>query len=84
MRRAAVSIPSNIAEGNGRNGPREYLRFLYHARGSLYELETQIMLACDLELFDDVVSQELMSRLAVCGKMLQSLIRSIHKTTDFC
>jgi four helix bundle protein len=67
-------------------GSPEYPRFLYHARGSVYvyELKTQVMLACDLGLFDGVKLQELLNRLAVCGKMLQSPIHTIHKTTDSC
>src|SRR5688572_31689285 len=48
MRRASVSIPSNIAEGAARTGSREYAQFLSVARGSLSELETQLFIACDL------------------------------------
>src|SRR5271155_4491500 len=52
MRRAAVSVPSNIAEGKGRYSQKEFVQFLFHARGSLLELQTQVSIARDLDYLD--------------------------------
>ncbi|MDF2832041.1 four helix bundle protein [Chryseobacterium indoltheticum] len=53
MRRSSVSVPSNIAEGCGRNTAKETIHFLFIARGSLFELETQFYLSLDLEYIND-------------------------------
>ena len=52
MRRAAVSVPSNIAEGKGRHSHKELVQFLFRARGSLLELETQLSIARELDYID--------------------------------
>ena len=71
MRRAAVSIPSNIAEGAGRNGAKEYLHFIGIARGSLAELETQLQLAAMLDFVKpDHAAFDLTDR---TGKLLTGL-----------
>ncbi|MBK9162174.1 MAG: four helix bundle protein [Nitrosomonadales bacterium] len=71
MRRAAVSIPSNIAEGAGRNGAKEYLHFIGISRGSLAELETQLQLAV---MLDFVASEHTAFDLADrTGKLLTGL-----------
>ena len=54
LRRAAVSIPSNIAEGAARNTDKDFLRFVYIASGSLAEVETQLQIAANLEYLDDL------------------------------
>lgn len=71
MRRAAVSIPSNLAEGSGRNGVKEYLHFIGISRGSLAELETQLQLALMLDFVTpDHTAFELADR---TGKLLTGL-----------
>lgn len=77
MRRAAVSVPSNIAEGKGHNSDRNFRRFLFHARGSLMELETQIMLAAKLQYFSAEQACELQSSATRVGKSLAGLLNAL-------
>ncbi|HXT62429.1 MAG TPA: four helix bundle protein [Pyrinomonadaceae bacterium] len=77
LRRAAVSIPSNIAEGYGRGSRKEYLQFLSIAQGSLKELETQIILAQRLTYSTQSQAERILSEAETVGKMLGGLIRSL-------
>ena len=74
MRRSAVSIPSNIAEGFGRNSQLEFKRFLNIALGSLFELETQVEICKNLEYFDINISENLLEKTLELEKMLNSFI----------
>ena len=78
LRRAGVSIPSNIAEGQGRGNPREFLHFLSIAHGSLREVETQLLLAQRLGYLDAPVATELMNLCGEVGRLLQGLMRSLR------
>lgn len=75
MRRAAVSIPSNIAEGAARETTAEFLRFLYTARGSLAELETQLLISQDLGYLKD--GESLKADTYQVSALLDGLIRSL-------
>jgi len=77
LRRAGVSVPSNIAEGYGRGSAKEYLRFLKIARGSIFEIETQLLIAVKLEYCSSAQFEELSDKLKECGRILAGLIRSI-------
>ena len=75
LTRAAVSVPSNIAEGFGRATNKDFAHFLSQARGSLFEMETQLLLAKNLGFVEDVTPElELSSEL---GKILNGLIRKL-------
>ena len=77
IRRAAVSIPSNIAEGQGRASTKEFLHHLSIARGSLLEVETQIMLGERLGYLQKEVSGHLLSCTSEIGRILNGLYRSL-------
>ena len=79
MRRAAVSVLSNIAEGYGRRTTQEYIRFLYIAYGSNHELETQILLSGDLGYIDTGKLEILQEGIGEVERMLKALIRSLEK-----
>ncbi len=80
MRRSAVSIPSNIAEGSGRNTDKDFSHFLNIALGSAYELQRQIFLSFDLELIKEEKMNDLNSSLEEIQKMIYGLIKSIIKS----
>ena len=79
MRRAAVSVGSNIAEGCGRSGERELIHFLHMALGSATELEFQLLLAIDLTLLSESDAMLLLSRTRDLKRMLAGLIKSLRK-----
>ena len=75
LTRAAVSVPSNIAEGFGRTTNKDFAHFVAQARGSLFEVETQLIIAQDLGFVDDVTAD--IEEIAELGKILNGLIRSL-------
>jgi four helix bundle protein len=77
IRRAAVSIPSNIAEGAARNSKKEFIQFLYIALGSLSELETQIIIAQRLEYLNNL--DALLENLKFVQKLINGLIYYLKK-----
>ena len=79
MRRCSVSIPSNIAEGWGRNSTKSYIMFLKIARGSLLELETQTIICNELAYVSNEDYNKINSLIVEESKMLNALIKSINK-----
>lgn len=73
VRRAAVSVPANIAEGAGRNSPREFVHFLSNAQGSASELETELLIALRLGYLQEGVYQEMRATLDSIGRMIIGL-----------
>ena len=78
LRRAAVSVPSNIAEGQGRHGEAEFRHFLRQSIGSLMEIETQVLIAERLHYIEPAASSELLSKSAKLGKILNGLVNSLR------
>lgn len=75
LRRASVSIPSNIAEGSARRGRGEFKQFLYYSLGSATEIETQLLIASNLGYLELEIYNELSIELDIIAKMLQGLIK---------
>src|SRR5271154_3219114 len=82
MRRAAVSIPANIAEGYGRDSRGSYVNFLKTAQGSLKELETHLILAQRLKFGNFDLAEQLLARCESVGRMLHALIRSLQRSME--
>jgi four helix bundle protein len=80
IRRAAVSIPSNIAEGAARRNKTEFRQFLYIALGSAAELDTQLIISDNLNFISNETQLELTEELTIISKMLQGLIKSLNIT----
>jgi len=77
LRRAAVSVPSNIAEGHARRSTGEFKQFLGHALGSLVEIETQVMIGERLGYLDFEKSKDLLQRTSEVGKIVNGLLRAL-------
>ncbi len=79
MRRAAVSIPANIAEGWGRRYTAEFIQFIRQANGSRTELETLLILSSEIDLCSPEAAQAILDELQVTGKQLNNLERSLQR-----
>jgi four helix bundle protein len=79
IRRCAVSIPSNIAEGCGRQTSKDTIRFLHISRGSLYELETQFYLALDQKYVIESDFEEILKQIEICKKLINGFINYYKK-----
>ncbi len=80
VRRAAVSVPSNIAEGQGRESDKEFLHHLAIAYGSLCEVETQVIIAERLQYLEAKEAAKLLSRTGEVGRLLNGLSRSLRNS----
>ena len=78
LRRAAVSVPSNIAEGKAHYSNRDFVRFLRHARGSLAEIETQVLIAQQRKYLNTETATNLSQKIDELGRILSGLINSLR------
>ena len=78
MRRAAVSVVSNIAEGQARNSRREFLQFLSHAKGSLVEVETQLFVARNLNYVREQQIAVLLKQTEEVARLISGLMKSLR------
>ena len=81
LRRAAVSVASNIAEGKGRSSDKELILFLHHARGSLLEVETQVLISRELGYLHDSAGAELLGQTEELAKSLNALIKTLKNAS---
>jgi four helix bundle protein len=81
IRRSAVSVAANIAEGYGRENRQEYIHFLRYAQGSLKELETHLILSGRVGLATETQTDPLLNQCDTVGRMLRALIRSLQKSS---
>jgi len=79
IRRSSISVPSNIAEGAGKRSTKDYMRFLEMSSGSLAELETQMMIASELQYIDKNMLERLLNESSEIGKMINGLINALDK-----
>jgi four helix bundle protein len=80
MRRCAVSIASNIAEGAARNSTKEFIHFLHIARGSLAELETQLIVSYNLSFLQEETFKDFENEMKIIGGQLSGLLRSLKES----
>jgi four helix bundle protein len=82
IRRAVISVPSNIAEGCGRNHSKDSIQFFFVARGSIYELETQLILSQDLGFVTKEDAEQSLNQAIRCKKLLNGFINYFQKQSN--
>jgi len=78
LRRAAMSIPNNVAEGKGYHSKKDFVRFLYMARGSCLEVQSELMIARELQYLSKEVASKLLNDAFTLGRELNALISAIE------